>query len=273
MKDFNIKQKLSNNKGITLIALTITVVIMMIIVGISVNVGTDSLDSTRLQGFYTQLEIIQKRVDDIVTTNEGYYTTNEQGTRIYVDIKSQGGSDVTSSQIAFLQGILAEEELTNIPASEFRYFTIADLEEQLDLSEIDSNVFIHFASRTIISEEGIKVKEKTYHILKNNMYFVDENITKNQGTLELTYDIKNYGSNSYKITVMPNKIGDLNTHGILRYKKTTTKYWETASGLEIVINELTEYNIEYVDNNKNIVSEIITVELDENNLPIVVVNE
>lgn len=272
MEKNNIKKRLSNEKGITLVALLVTISVMLIIVAVAVNVGLDSLDSTRLQGFYTQLEIIQKRVDDIATTNEGYYITNDDGTQTYVDIKTQSGSAITSSQGAFLQGILAGEGIST-PASEFRYFTIANLEEQLDLSEIEYNVFIHFDTRTIVSEKGVSANGETYYILKNNIYFAEQDITKNEGNLELTYNIAKYGESNYKITVKPNTVGDLIINGTLKYKKVTTKYWETASNLEIIINELTQYNIEYVDSNKNTVSEIITVELNEDGNPTVTVNE
>ena len=245
---------------------------MMIIVAVAVNVGTESVDSTRLQAFYTQLEIVQKRADDIATTNEGYYITNDDGTQNYIDIKTQGGSAITSSQITFLQGILSAEGITT-PASEFRYFTIANLEEQLDLSEIEHNVFIHFGTRTIVSEKGVYANGETYYVLKNNIYFADEDNTKNEGTIELTYNIAKFGANNYKITVTPTTVGDLSANGTLRYKKTTTKYWETANGLEIVISDLAEYNIEYVDSNKNTILETITVALDENANPTVTKKE
>ena len=132
MKKNNMKIKLSNEKGVTLVALITTVFVMAIILSVAVDSGTDTIDSTRLKAFYTQLEIIQKRVDDIATTNEGYYITNSDGTQNYVDIKTQGGTAITSSQTAFLQDVLREEEIT-VPINEFRYFTIANLEEQLDL--------------------------------------------------------------------------------------------------------------------------------------------
>jgi len=272
MKTNNIKKRLSNEKGITLVSLLVTVFVMLIIVAVAVNVGTDSVDSTRLQAFYTQLEIIQKRADDIATTNEGYYITNSNGTKTYVDIKTQGGSTITSSQASFLQGILSAEGIT-APVSEFRYFTIANLKEQLDLSEIEHNVFIHFGTRTIVSDKGVSANGEMYYVLKNNIYFAEQDTTKNEGTLELTYNITIYGTNNYKITVTPNTVGDLITNGTLKYKKTTTKYWETANGLEIVISDLAEYNIEYVDSNKNTIFEAITVALDDDGNPTVTVKE
>lgn len=272
MRKNNIKKSLSNQRGITLISLIVTVFVMSIIIAVSIDSGTESVDDTRLKGFYTQLEIIQKRVDDIVTTNEGYYITNSDGTKTYVDIETAGGSAITSSQASFLQGILDDEGITT-PTSEFKYFTVANLEDQLDLSEVENNVFIHFKTRTVVSEKGVKVNGETYYILKNNVYFAEEDTTKNEGTLELTYNIVKYGANNYKITVTTTTVGDLIANGTLRYKKTTTKYWETANGLEIVISDLGEYNIEYVDSNRNAVSEIITVALDEDANPTVTVKE
>ena len=144
----NIKLKLSSDRGITLITLAITITIMLIIVGLSINSGTESMDATRLQAFYMQLEIIQKRVDDIVITNEGYY--NNSGA--YINLKTAGGKNLTSEQRSFLQGLGV-----SVPANEFRYFSVSDLEEQLDLIEMEYNVFIHFNTRTVIAENCINI--------------------------------------------------------------------------------------------------------------------
>lgn len=272
MKNYNIKRIILNEKGITLAALVLTVAIMLIIAGISVNIGTESIDKTRLQGFYTKLEVIQKRVDDIAATNEKYIINNENGTKTEIYLKTAGGSAITQEQGVFLQGILNEEGITK-PVSEFRYFTVTDLEEQLDLSEIEYNVFVHFDTRTIIAENGITIDGETYYILKNDMYFVEQNTQKNEGEISsLNYNIINYGAEKYKITVTPsNTIGDLNATGTLRYKKTTTKYWEISTNLEMIISELTQYNIEYKDNNNNTVTQVIEVSLNESDTPIVTV--
>lgn len=263
----NIKPKVLNEKGVTLIALLITIIVMVIIAGVVVSIGTEPLESTRLQGFYMHLETIQKRVDDIASTNEKY----EDSTGTQIELKTSAGRTLTSSQKIFVQSIL-NEKLIDLESSEFRYFTISDLEEQLDLMDMEYNVFIHFDTRTIIAEEGITINGETYYILENDIYYTEQNTIKNEGTLELTYSIVKYGTDNYKITVSPSKVGDLTTNGTLRYKKTTTKYWETADGLEIIITDLTQYNIEYVDSNKNTVSETITVSLDGSGNPKVTVN-
>lgn len=265
MNDYIKKQKTLNDKGITLIVLVITVAIMLIIVGISINTGTESLDSTRLKGFYSKLEIIQKRVDDIITTDENYIV-QENGETIHL---KTAGKNLTAEQKQNVRTILLTEtdkfteEYANEIIDSFRYFTKEQLEIMLDLSEIEYNVFIHFESRIVIAENGIEVGGEEYHILKNNIYFVEHNNTNNEELVTtLEYKPTRYDLNNYKILVIPkNKYGDIKG-GTLKYKKTTTKYWETADNLEMVISELTQYNIMYQDNTKNIINKTIKVYLD-----------
>lgn len=260
---------MKEQKGITLIALIITVVVLMIIAAISITSGTESLDSTRLQGFYTQLEIVQKRVDDIATTNEAYIDAD--GNTIY--IKEQGiayenwGGDRQDLLKAIIQSEGAD---LNLDVEAFKYFTSEQLNAILDLSEIDYDVFIDFENRVVIAEDGITANGETYHMLKNSIYYAEQNINKNVGTIEsLNYTIVKYGE-EYKITVTPsNSVGDLEVGGTLKYKKTTSKYWETSTNLEMIINKLADYNIIYEDVNKNSLSKTINVSVDENGTLIV----
>lgn len=274
MKNNIIKKILSNEKGITLISLIITIGVMLLLATVTIGTGTKSLDTTILQGFYMQLEIVQKRVDDIAITNEIY--TNNSGN--IVDIKNNANFNLTASEENALKNILEEEEInlgtiySGLTVSDFKYFSSEELDKILDLKEIKYNVFIHFPSRTVIAEQGIEVNGEKYYMLNNNIYFPKYDSTKNNGIItDLEFKITNYGADSYKITVEPkNMVADLNAYGTLRYKETTTKYWETASGLEMIISELGQYNIEYTDSNKNIVTEIIEVYL-VNDIPNIMV--
>ena len=260
---------MKEQKGITLVALVITVVVLLIIASISITSGTESLDKTRLQGFYTQLEIVQKRVDDIATTNEAYI--DAEGNTVY--LKEQGtayenwGGERQDSLKAIIQ---SEGGDLNLSAENFKYFTSEQLNSILDLSEIDYNVFIDFENRVVIAENGITANGVTYHMLKNSVYYAEQNTNKNVGTIEsLSYSITKYGDN-YKITVTPsNSVGDLKIEGTLKYKKTTSKYWETSTNLEMIISQLADYNIIYEDVNNNSLSKTITVSVDESGVPTV----
>ena len=238
--------------GITLVALVITVFVMLIIVVVSLYSGTESLNSTRLKGFYTQLEIVQKRVDDIAATNEKY--VDKEGQEI--EIKEKGQS-LTQNQKDSLRKILQVEgiPINNINIEEFKYFKVQDIEEILDLREIEYNLFINFEDRIIIAEDGITIEGKTYYVLKNAIYFVETDISKNDiEIVKLKYSTPiKYIKDSYRVTIIPdNIIGDLKGSEYVKYKNTNTKYWETSYNNEIIIQKDVEYNIKYCYSNKSI---------------------
>lgn len=255
------KYGLLRENGITLVGLIITVVVMLIIAGVSIYNGTESLNSTRLRGFYTQLEIVQKRVDDIAATNEMYI--NKDGHEINI---KESGQSLTQNQKQKLQNILQAEkvDINNVNLEEFRYFTIQDLEEILDIREIEYNLFINFSKRLIVAEDGIVIDEKTYYILENSIYFTELNSQKNIGlikSLKYSKPIK-YIDDTYKVTITPDEVeGNLSKDGYIKYKLTTTKYWETSKDLTIVMEKDVEYNIKYIDDNNNI-ERIIKIQLE-----------
>lgn len=251
------KYGLLRENGITLVGLIITVVVMLIIAGVSIYNGTESLNSTRLRGFYTQLEIVQKRVDDIAATNEMYI--NKDGHEINI---KESGQSLTQNQKQKLQNILQAEkvDINNVNLEEFRYFTIQDLEEILDIREIEYNLFINFSKRLIVAV----IDEKTYYILENSIYFTELNSQKNIGlikSLKYSKPIK-YIDDTYKVTITPDEVeGNLSKDGYIKYKLTTTKYWETSKDLTIVMEKDVEYNIKYIDDNNNI-ERIIKIQLE-----------
>lgn len=247
MDNKKIKTVLSDEKGITLTVLILIIIVTFILAGVAIQSGTESLDSTRLKGFYMQLEIIQKRVDDIAATNESYKDAG--GNTVYLKDK---GVQVTTQQIEFLSDVLIG--LSEDDAKNFRYFTIEALENDLDLLHMEYNVFINFEDRIVVAEEGIIADGVQYYVLENTNYFVEQNEDKNVQTIQnLSYQVTAYGTDKYKVVISPENynIGDLTENGYVRYKKTDTKYWETSDNTQIILEFGIEYNIVYIDSNSN----------------------
>lgn len=256
---------MKQEKGITLVALILTVVLLLIFASVSIETGSQSIENTRLEGFYMQLEIIQKRIDDIAATNESY--VDSTGNIVY--LKEQG-NDLNEEQISSLEKILSTENIT-VSTSNFRYFTIQDLENELDLTEMEYNVYIDFNDRIVVASDGITIGDEIYYVLENKTYFVEEDTTKNTGTIEaLNYTIMKYNQDLYKVVITPsNIIGDLDGTGYVKYKKTSTKYWETSNNNEIILEILIEYNVIYIDSNDNKIEKTIKIEEDtEGNLTV-----
>ena len=240
-------------KGITLVSLILTVAVLIIIVAVSLNVGSNSLDSTRLKGFYMQLEIVQKRVDDIAATNESYI--DEDGDTIFLKEQGKSFDGMEEKQQEILTDIIESvggDVLTGYIAN-FRYFTSQELENILGLSDIDYNMFIDFENRIIIAEQGIEIKGVKYHMLESTAYFIKNNPNKNVGSIDFSVSVSKYGSNKYKLTIMPGEnIGDLQGTGIIKYKEITTNYWDTSRKMEIIVDEISKYyDIIYQDTKGN----------------------
>ena len=56
---------MKKENGITIIVLTITIIVMMILLGITVSSGGDTLKTAELQSFVADCEVIQSKVDII----------------------------------------------------------------------------------------------------------------------------------------------------------------------------------------------------------------
>jgi hypothetical protein len=97
------KEKMKKEKGITLVSLGITIVILFILTGIIVDIGIESLGSTELRGFYMDLEIIQKKVDEVANTNEVFI--NSSGNTIIVKQSGIAYLDMEDTQKTLLQQI------------------------------------------------------------------------------------------------------------------------------------------------------------------------
>lgn len=65
-----------NNKGVTLVALSVTVVIILIIASVTYVSGRDLLDSTKLKGYITTMYLIKGEVENI---NEEYQFDGDSG--------------------------------------------------------------------------------------------------------------------------------------------------------------------------------------------------
>ena len=136
---------------------------------------------------------------------------------------------------------------------------------------MEYNVFVDFDYRIVVAEIGIQIGDKTYYVLKNSTYFVQQNVTKNEGTIEsLSYQVIKYGD-KYKVTVTPsNTVGDLLTQmGHVEYKKASSKYWEISNNNEMIVEKDVEYNVLYQDANKNSIEKTVKVELNDEGTPTV----
>lgn len=159
-------KEIKSEKGITLTILIITIIILLILTGVSLYVYGDYSNSIRLQKFNTELDTIQIRVNEISNTNESYID-QETNEKIYLKTL---GEDVPND--GRLDEILETMKEYNYPyiRKGFRFFTKENLEKQLDIHGVEQDVFINFNSKIVISANGLKTGDVMHYISTNQRY-------------------------------------------------------------------------------------------------------
>lgn len=144
----------TNQKGITIIALIITIIITMILATVTIQMGTGSVENSRLIGFVTYMQTIQAKVDFIVQS-DGYLNY---------------GEELSNSNKNKLQTILnssTENLLTTTESTFLRYFDSNHIASDLEIQNIDDEIIIDFKTREVISLNGVKYDGQMYYTQYN----------------------------------------------------------------------------------------------------------
>ena len=142
---------MKNEKGITLMSLVITIVMMSILAVIGVNYGTSTIKAMQYQNFNYQLEQIQGRVDVIhekINSGDNSYQTMGEN----AEMSSNANSVLTS---------------LGLKSSDYRYFTPQNLEKYLNISNVEQEVAINFKTKDVVSIKGFLYEGKIHHRLND----------------------------------------------------------------------------------------------------------
>lgn len=134
-------------KGITLIMIIIMVVIMLILVSVTTYTGLNTYKTAKITKFVAQMQIIQKKVDEICEQHKG------------------------AELITYIENIGSIPESTEFPATEIRsimgeayynqhieYLIYLNSEsfETLAIEEIEDRIVVNFATREVINITGVE---------------------------------------------------------------------------------------------------------------------
>lgn len=240
---------INNQKGITLVTLIVTVSLLIIIVSVTINVSSNQVETTELKAFYSKMQIAQEGIEKIARTNENYKDSN--GNIIY--LKDLGDS-LTIEQSTLITSL-------GYSTQGFSCFSAQKIKEILGIHGVDLNLLINFEECIIISEQGVQVDGITYYELEDQKYRVKYSGTKNSGEVDFNYSVEKYSDKYYRIIIEPKNIGDI-SQGLVKYKETTLNYWKVADDNKIILEELGEYYIMYIDANNNSIQKKLTLDLD-----------
>ena len=170
-------------KGVTLMALAITIIILIILASITAYSGKSAIDSSKLLAFSTQMKVMQAEVD---VMNQELINGNQEVKNYGEDISNFSKSEEILNlaeiynQIEENTSLSEEEKTTQKQALKngFRYYTL-DTMKELNIPNVNEEVLVNVENRIVVSCKGIEYEGKTYYTLDklpDNLYKVQKKV-------------------------------------------------------------------------------------------------
>ncbi len=186
-------------KGITLVALVITVTVLIILTSIVTYTGIDVIQSSKLATFTAEMKIMQTQVNAI-------YQKYLDGETIYINGTPYSGNDILNIGNIDLGGqaeIVFTETASGITDSSGYKYWSKDLIKELGIEGVEQDYFVNVKKRSIVSCNGLKYDEEVYYVLSqlpDNLYNVEfENPNNGKPTFEVS--VTQQGEDKWKVNI------------------------------------------------------------------------
>lgn len=166
---------MKNEKGITLISLVITIIVLIILASVTTYAGLNSIRTSKLTRFRQELELMQAQVNLLY---EKY--KDEETITIGKDISQ---ADSTKVENAF------NSLGSQVTQADYRYFDVDTLKD-LGIEGIEEEYLVNIKTRDVISLDGFKYEGAMYYTLEQITGQNDDYGTLNRG--EITFNTSYY---------------------------------------------------------------------------------
>lgn len=140
------EKKINNTEGITLVALCVTIVILLILAGISINSGYNLIKESKKNELLSELEMIQHAVLERYTKEATMGNNNYPGTQKYTSIDEIKSEITDLTNDTKLMEILKNTENS---LDDYYYLEKTDLEE-LGITKAEDTYIINYKIGLVI---------------------------------------------------------------------------------------------------------------------------
>lgn len=237
----NFKGIYLKEKGVTLIALMVTIIILIILASVAVYSGTETIQSSHFTTFTTDLKVVQAEVNNWYQQYKDGGTVGDKNGDEILEL----GKELTTSTTVENQAnrVFVEDESGITSQDGYRYFSANELKD-LGLDEIDRDFFINVGKRSVVSFQGYDYEGNRYYTveqIENGMYNVE--FESNTGTPKFQVSYETIPGGGYKI-----KVTDITYSGninkwYIKYQKEGETDWITTENTEFTVSDAGIYNI------------------------------
>lgn len=218
------KKTTKDIKGITLIALIITVIIMLILVSTITYTGLNTYKNTKVSEFVFQMQLIQAKIDELFKKGE-------------IDIIIQELEKPGDKEQSIISTAFSNKEISSNDMDSYRVLTKEQILEILDVDDMQNSIIVNIKTREILDSNGIEYNGKKYYTQYNlpNGQILENKANSSRELGDFTVETQLNGLNCNVI------IKDLNaTNATLSLKENNTE--------EVIITSYTETKKEYTTN-------------------------
>lgn len=155
-------EKLKKQKGVTMISLVVTIIILVILSTMITHTGMESIRNSRFERFKNELEVLQKNVD--VWYEETIELSSDE---IMMGKKISGErKDEFESLISKVTNIVNNENniIIKTDINRYRYFGESEFSE-LQIEGIENEYIIDIKSQVVILIDGFEYDNVKYYVL------------------------------------------------------------------------------------------------------------
>ena len=263
------KRKNCNSKGVTLIALVITIIVLLILASVATYSGMDIIQLSKLTAFTTEMKIMQTQVNDLYDQwKNGEINKDEIGKDLSYSTEVQ-----QQANRVLIENLGLEDSLVNLTG--YRYFDQETI-RNLGIEDIEQEFFINIEERYVVSYMGLQYKGDMYYTLNQlpeGLYNVDYNPQQAENpTFDVSYE--KIGENKWRVTISNIQYDGYINKWYVKYQEDGADYWNTTEDMSFVVNKSWIYNMTIENGDVKSASKAIFVndvnepELSEGMIPI-----
>lgn len=200
------KKRIESERGITLIALTITILVLLVLSAVAINSGISTIKSAKLTAFTAEMKLMQGKVNELYRNwKDGVKFNEDEVLNIGKKIEDADENVKNAAETAFLSANVKTEDREN-----YKYYD-SDTLKLLGLEEVKGEFFVNIQKRSVISYNGFKDDEGLYYYtleqLPRGLYNVEYNekvlddLKPNFGTKDDDLAVTEIGNGNFRISV------------------------------------------------------------------------
>ena len=235
-------KKIKNDSGITLVALSITIIVLLILSTVAVSSGKKAIENSRLTTFTAEMKVMQSEVNLLYDKwkNEEKIKFGDEEKEI-----TNIGNTITEDQ---------KNRYNSLNLTDDYKLYDADVIKKLGIEGIEGTYFVNIKDRKVISVEGLSYGGKKYYTLDalpEGLYNVDYEGDSTGSAPTFESKVEYVGESKWRITIY-----NISYEGNIKkwnfaYKLDGENEWSISKESSFIVNKKGTYKVKLVNNWNN----------------------